>query len=118
MKFLQLTFHRVCLCIVLLSICEVGWTQQFRQGSPRGVEHNLHIFTVRLQQSAEHVPERMPSDPLGAPAQISAGRMGKPAAGLKVIVGEGDDLLQRIADTQCAQLRFWTLARFSGPIPD
>jgi hypothetical protein len=39
--------------------------------------------------------------------------VGKPAAGLGVIVRDGDDLLKRIADTKCAQWRSWTLARLS-----
>jgi FG-GAP-like repeat len=54
----RVTLRRLCLCVILLRVCSVGWAQQFRQDSPH--PGDIHKAAIEQHLQSKH-PEK-PAD--------------------------------------------------------
>jgi hypothetical protein len=50
------TLHRLCPCVLILFVCSIGWTQQFRLGSPQPVDLSKAAIERHLQSKHPKIP--------------------------------------------------------------
>ena len=54
---IQVTFHRLYPCALILFACSIGWTQQFRLGSPQPVDLSKAAIERHLQSKHPKIPD-------------------------------------------------------------